>query len=187
MSMSWYPGHDTGEGWEIAADNPGYGTLWIRTIGSDLPEWEADLAAVDVGTFLEVLTAHALSDDAGDPLAGVVEAPAPLPFWLSPGQARQLLPAFQKAVLLAGSGTDRYERLLPDDDAPPAEPLCVTCGKGTGYTAGETRSEWCEQYGHTPFGQTDIGWDAAVQLHAGRRAWWEKMQALREDLPAGAR
>ncbi len=176
MSMSWYPGHDTAEGWEISVDNPGHGTLWIRTLGEDLPEWESDLRGAELTSFLAALTALVLDESAALALGSTPTGG--LPRFMNATRARRLLPAFQKAVLLAAAGSDRYERLAPDEDDAPAEPLCVNCHKGSPYAATETWSEWCQTYGHTPFGQNGGRWDLAVELHAHAVDRWKRMRAL---------
>ncbi len=119
---------------------------------------------------LDGLTELALQGTAGDPVT--VEC---LPKPLTAGAARRLLPAFQKAAVLATSGTDRYERIFTDNEDPPAEPLCCVCNEGTQFTPGPTVSEWCQTYGHLPYGEYHgTSWDRAQERYAWRRRLWDR-------------
>lgn len=173
MSMYFYPCVE----FEIAVDNPGYGTLWIRAIGPDMPEWQHDLAGTDLGQLLTEVTGLATGLA---PTGRRPETAALVPVWLDERLARLLLPGLQKAVVLAGAGTDRYEQLLVDEDESPPEPLCVDCGEGSPFHQAVTVSERCTEHGHTPFGHREhTTWDAAQRLYASNRKWWETRRALR--------
>lgn len=169
MSTLWYT-----EGFEIAVDNPGYGQLSIR---GDHGEWTLELAGGDVGAFLAQLTARALntpSDESGSsPL---------LPAFITAAAARELLPAVQRAVILAGSGTDKYERLFPDDEDGPAAPLCATCWEGSYFSGYPLGSDWCQQHGHRPFGMhEDLSWQAAQESYNWHRARWERRRRVEDS------
>lgn len=161
MSMLWYP-----EGFEIVVDNPGFGQVFIR---GDHGEWSHELAGGDVGTFLTQLTVRALGTESGG------EGSSLLPAFISAATARVLLPAVQQAVILAGSGTDKYERLFPDEDDGPANPLCATCWEGSYFSGYPLGSTSCREYGHHPFGVREgLSWQAAQESHDWWRARWER-------------
>ena len=172
MGMLWYP-----EGFEIIVDNPGYGQVFIR---GDHGEWERDLAGGDVGAFLTQLTARALGTAPRDQASSLV------PAFITAAAARELLPAVQHAVILAGSGTDKYERLFPEDDAGPTEPLCERCLEGSVFSGNPLDSAWCQKYGHTPFGEREgTTWQAAQESYNWHRERWERLRR-REATGGGA-
>lgn len=164
MRMLWYP-----EGFEIMVDNPGFGQVFIR---GDHGEWSHELAGGDVGAFLSQLTARVLGTA---PDKGVSLVPA----LISAATARVLLPAVQQAVILAGSGTDKYERLFPDEDESPANPLCGTCWEGSYFSGYPLGSTSCQEYGHHPFGVREgLSWQAAQESHDWHRARWERRRRV---------
>lgn len=161
MGMLWYP-----EGFEIAVDNPGYGQVSIR---GDHGEWSQDLAGGDVGAFLAQLTARALGTAPGGEEASL------LPAFITTATARELLPAVQQAVILAGAGTDKYERLFPDPDEGPPAPLCAKCWEGSYFSGYPLGSTSCQEYGHHPFGVREgLSWEAARESYNWHRARWER-------------
>lgn len=163
--MLWYP-----DGFEIAVENPGHGQVWIRA-DRDHGDWTVDLAGAQIGALLDAVTDLALDEFPGRPSWRPVPV-AGLPGPLSKETAQRLLRPLQHAALLAIGGTDRYERTYPDPEDAPAVPLCVRCAEGTFYTPGATVSAWCEQYGHSPYGEADrTTWEAAGRLHAQRKEW----------------
>jgi hypothetical protein len=108
-----------------------------------------------------------------------------LPPFMKPHVARALLPVFQKAVVLAVGGSERYDRVLPDQDGSPQPPFCVRCDLGTFYTPGAMPNTWCEQYGHTPFGTADgTSWEAATAHYERRRRWWDQDRERERDQAA---
>jgi hypothetical protein len=78
------------------------------------------------------------------------------------GEARLLLPSFQRAVLLAAAGSNRFEVVAQEKDDPEPSLFCTTCGEGEIYTPAECRTparpdascmrtDWCDQHGHSWF------------------------------------
>jgi hypothetical protein len=169
MSMLFYP-----TGWELAVDNPGYGELIViasqSVFGLD-EDWECALYGAAIGEFLDRVTSRALSLDQDGPRRTL------LPPFVTVDVARALLPALQRAVVLATAGTDRYERVFPDSQEPPAEPLCARCHLGTPYASTPTTSDWCAQYGHRPFGSLTDQWDFAQERYRLDKSRWARQQA----------
>lgn len=169
--MIFYP-----QGWELSVDNPGFGQIDVLVPAerdSDarplvVDDWRAELRGPDLGAWLDALTTRAFEPDpAGAPTA-------PLPPFVTPAVARGLLPAFQRAVTLAVGGTDRFERVFPDSEDAPAEPLCVRCNKGSGFSPPMP----CDQVGHTPFGSRYARWNTAEEVHTHDVRRWETRRAL---------
>jgi hypothetical protein len=183
MSMIFYPG-----GWELAVDNPGYGELNVRALTHPYDaeplveqEWSREFHGPKVGQFLAAVTAKALGGTPGK--VGYEE----LPPFVTAEVARQLLPALQSATLLALAGSDRYERTFPEDrDHYPWAPLCVRCNLGSDYTSVPTTSEWCEQYGHTPFGTPLSQWESAQEAYQLELDRWKRAEARRRQDEAPA-
>jgi hypothetical protein len=111
------------------------------------------LRGSDLGLVLERLTDLAITDSRD---IGTVHRLGTL----TVGEARLLLPSFQRAVVLAAAGSNRYEAVM---EAPGEAPeFCVTCGEGEIYATSEcrtpqhpdascARTDWCDQYGHSWF------------------------------------
>lgn len=145
MSRVWYPGMPEPT-FEIDVDDPGYGRFWIRRL--DVGERDVvDVVGEQLGQLLDAVTDAVLDDT------------APRLPWrlarleLTTDEARLLLRPLQQAVLLAGAGTERYERHYVDPDDRPAEPLCVHCNLGSPYSGAVTISERCNEFGHVPYGE----------------------------------
>lgn len=177
MSMIFYP-----DGWELAVDNPGYGELLVRALTNPYDceplvteEWSRDFYGPKVGQFLAAVTAQALG---GTPGKVGYEA---LPKFLTPAVARDLLPALQSATLLALAGSDRYERIFPEADESPAEPLCVRCNLGSPYSSVPIASEWCEQHGHRAFGTSAPRWEHAQEMYQLDLDRWKRAEARRRE------
>ena len=175
MSMIFYP-----DGWELAVDNPGFGELSIRALTNPYDseplvakEWSQEYRGPKIGEFLAAVTTQALGGTPGK--IGYEE----LPKFLTPAVARDLLPALQSATLLALAGTDRYERIFPDDDRP-SEPLCARCGVGSPYTSVPTTSAWCEQHGHRAFGSYSR-WETAQEAYQLDLDRWKRAEARRRE------
>ncbi len=172
MSMIFYP-----DGWELAVENPGYGELLVRALTNCEPlvkdEWSREFRGPKVGEFLAAVTAQALGGTPGK--VGYED----LPRFLTAEVARNLLPALQSATLLALAGTDRYERIFPEDrEHYPAAPLCVRCNLGSDYTSVPSTSEWCEQYGHTAFGSYPR-WETAQEAYQLELNRWKRAETRR--------
>lgn len=171
MSSTWYRA-----GFEIDVADPGYGYLTIATTSEDgmaySGEWDATLTGAKLGELLAAVTARALGAE--------LPEGADLPAVLTEERARGLLPALQSAVVLAAAGSDRADRLFPDQDAPPEPPLCVRCNAGTPFTGVQTDSAWCREYGHRPFGTTNSNWEATRTKYESDRRWWD---VLHQNLP----
>lgn len=133
MSMSFYPTPE----FEFSVDGPGYGYVYVCGYGWD---WRR-IGGPDLGRFLAAVTELAL---------GVAQAGVVLPPEMRQDDAAAVLPALQRAVLLAAAGTDRFDILTGAGDAPGQ--LCVYCDEGTDYTRPGRVSTWCEEHGHAPFG-----------------------------------
>jgi hypothetical protein len=160
MSMSWYPGD-----WEIYVDNPGYGEIFVRERNG---KWERELVGEDIADFLADVTAIALdlTPRPGQRLSGVTNT-----------TAREVLPALQRAVILAAAAGDRFERLFRDEDEPPQEPLCVRCNEGTCYSDVALPSKQCDRFGHAPFGMgAETKWERAQAAHAIQLERWERQR-----------
>lgn len=176
MSVTFFP-----PGWHIDVPNPGYGEIFISALAEPFrgpavttDDWDQVLVGEEIGMFLTRVTQRAIGDatDAHDPGYG-----RELPGFLTTTVAAGLLPALQQAVILAVAGTERYERIYPDD-GPPLEPLCVRCDQGTGFSPGPVAHPWCEQHGHEPFGwRAGHGsWDRAQAAYRQDTARWERRQ-----------
>ena len=177
--MMFYP-----DGWELAVDNPGYGELLVRALTDPYDceplvkqEWSRSFHGPKVGEFLAAVTARAIGGTAGK--VGYEE----LPRFITAEVARTMLPALQSAVLLALAGTDRYERIFPDDQRPSA-PLCVRCNLGSDYASVPGVSQWCQQYGHRPFGTSAPRWDNVQEMYQLDLARWERAQAREREQEA---
>lgn len=168
--MSWYP-----EGFELYVDNPRYGELVVRAT-ADQERWEATFDGAELGTFLHRVTERALGLDPAPPLPG----DRPLPAALTAEAARTILPALQRAVVLAAAGTDAFERTFPDPDAGPCEPYCVDCGEGSGFSGATTISARCLEYGHHAYGMgTTTTWESAQQRYQLARQRWDEHRGRR--------
>lgn len=185
MSMTFYA---VGGALEIHVDNPGYGQISLYA-PDFLPDreplvgdtWRKDLHGDEIGVFLALLTGRALGTEPELPAARTIPDLAQwsvhLPTFLDQPVAVALLPAFQRAVVLAVAGTDRFERTFHDPDDPPRSPFCVRCNLGTIFSPGAMTNPWCEQYGHTPYGYApDTSWAAASAHYDRKRRWWEHDQ-----------
>lgn len=165
MSATWYAA-----GFEVTVDNPGHGTAHITATSENgygsTGEWQKALAGHEVGDFLAAVTARALGTDSE-------RTRRILPSLMTAARAGQLLPALQAAVVLAAAGTDRAERIYPDDGAPPTEPLCIHCNEGSPYHQVVIISEHCAEYGHRAFGKHDADWDREQERYARDRRWWD--------------
>lgn len=144
----------------IYVADPGYGKILVcgfHRVGTEhhCHSHDKRLHGTDLGRVLEQLTDVALT-----PAGQAPPAPVHRLGWLTVTEAKQLLPSFQRAVVLAAAGSNRYEALLEQPgDAPE---FCTTCGEGEIYTPSEcrtpqhpdascARTAWCDQYGHTWF------------------------------------
>lgn len=124
----------------------------------------------EIGTVLDGLTELALQGTAGDPVT--VEC---LPKPLTAGAARaccrrskrpQYSQPAEPTATSASSPTTRIRR--PNRCAP-----CAT--RGTQFTPGPTVSEWCQTYGHLPYGEYHgTSWDRAQERYAWRRRLWDR-------------
>lgn len=160
MAMTFY--HDEVH---IHVDNPGYGEIVLQWRDSD--QHPVTVTGPRITMLLEQLTFLAL---------GTAGAPRTLlPPELDRATAESLLPVFQRAVILAVAGTDRYESLYPEPEDGPRHPICVRCGVNGGSTPDDTRiSGWCMEHGHAPFGAgTSTTWDQAVARYETQRTLWE--------------
>lgn len=145
----------------LCVDDPGRGSVTVCGLHrSEATEHRCDyndkhVYGVDLGLALDELTSLAIRD----PLESVVGTVHRLGS-MTVGEARLLLPSFQRAVLLAAAGTNRYEATAEDAEAAPT--FCTTCGEGEMYTTSECRSpqrsdgscartDWCDQFGHSWF------------------------------------
>ncbi|MEV6928432.1 hypothetical protein AB0M46_28645 [Dactylosporangium sp. NPDC051485] len=178
--MIFYP-----DGFELYVDNPGHGELFVVAAtepwnGDPLvhQEWRLDLYGSELGEFLARVTDRALDTDQAWP--GRVRLPA----FITSAVAATLLPALQRATMLAIGGSDRYERTFPETDEAPAGPLCVRCNLGTPYPPGALPSTWCEQHGHRAYGVRPGRWDLAQELHGHDLAMWQREQARERDRAA---
>lgn len=184
MSTTWYP-----PGMEIYVDNPGYGELGVlaRANPYDSPalvteEWHQELYGPQIGEFLDRVTDRAIGTDQKRP--GYIV----LPKFLTEKVARNILPALQRATILATAGTDKFDRTYHQEpDEAPHAPLCVRCGLGTFYTPGAMPSQWCEQYGHKPYGTATTRWDFAQEMHDLDYARWERARERRRSDEAVSR
>lgn len=143
----------------LHVDDPGHGTVLVCGFHRDGDrEHRCDyddkrLRGSDLGKVLEQLTDLATSD-ARD-ISRVHRLGA-----MTVGEARLLLPSFQRAVVLAASGSNRYEAVLEEPGAAPE--FCTTCGQGEIYMTSEcrtpqrpqascARTDWCDTHGHSWF------------------------------------
>lgn len=182
MPTSWYP-----PGLEIAVDNPGSGELWIHAptnppAGDPLVEddWDTMLYGPELGGWLTLVTDLALGIPTGPDRLRLVDDwgyPVQLPAFITARVAREILPALQRAVVEATAGTDRFERTFRTADVPPADPLCVICGKGSPYASQAlTLSRYCDQHGHRPYGYPAVtGWATAQDSYWERRTSWDRL------------
>ncbi|WP_432990960.1 hypothetical protein [Dactylosporangium sp. CA-233914] len=166
MSVSWYPQH-----WELDVDNPRYGELVLRAVHEDQNEWEATFPGPQIGALLEAVTELALGLE---PAPGRVGAES-LPPMLTAAAARTLLPALQRAVVLAAAGTDIFQRTFPDPDEPPAKPFCHRCGTGSAIGGVATISPACDDAGHHAYGtRPEASWEHVHELHTQQRQRWDR-------------
>lgn len=165
MAMSFYSDEA-----HLFVDNPGYGELAVQWKASKTSNQAVAVTGPRLTMMLEQLTHLAM---------GVSGAPRTL---LPPGfdqaGALGLLPVFQRAVILATAGTDRYESLYPSPEGGPRPPICVNCGINGGSTSDDARfSGWCLEHGHTPFGSgSGTSWEQAVTRYETQRSLWESRQ-----------
>ncbi|MEX5235984.1 hypothetical protein [Kocuria arenosa] len=162
MAMTFYPDEA-----HIHVDNPGYGelVLWWQT--PDGPEDPVTVTGPRIARLLERITAVAL----GNPDV----SRSMIPRDLDQRAAARLLPSFQRAVILATAGTDRYEALHPEPEDGPRPPICVRCGINGSATIDDARlSGYCLEHGHTPFGAgSGTTWDQAVTRYETQKTLWE--------------
>lgn len=207
MSAGWYahlviPGDGVTQGlrvenaFEMWVDDPGYGYLWMRLVelralqyvGLDDEGWEIALAGAQLGEWLRELTTRALCVTGEyDSSWGIRDRLGhrrrdQVPHWVTSHVARSLLPAFQKAVLLATAGTDRFEQTCVDEDDAPQPPICVRCDVDRIWASAVATSVYCDEHGHTPFGMVGraggvvrpISWETALECRADERARWDR-------------
>ena len=160
MAMTFYPDEV-----HIHVDNPGYGELVLQWRDGD--QHPVTVTGPRITTLLEQLTALALGTPAG--------SRSMIPRELDQATAAKLLPTFQRAVILAVAGTDRYEALHPEPEDGPRPPICVRCGINGSATIDDARlSGYCLEHGHTPFGAgSSTSWDHAVTRYETQKALWE--------------
>lgn len=156
----------------IDVGDPGYGYLGIYyrpdpALEDGAPgNRDITLRGRHMWRALESLTQLACRDAAESPI-GAVDG-----LWsMSVGEARAMLPQFQTAVLYAAAGSDVAER-LHEDDAELHDVLCSRCHQGSPYDGEVTKSEWCEQYGHQPFGYFG-SWEQGQETALSDRRWAE--------------
>lgn len=161
---------------ELDVEDPGLGQLRVTRVCCHNDEgWTVVLSGPGLGASLRALTDLALDADLQD-------APVFGRHRLWQDEARYLLPAFQRAMVLAVGGTDRSDRVRrPEDDEPPLEPLCVHCGAGSAYYPAEAaRSSYCDEHGHQPFGQyAGWSWQGAIRAYQRTNDWWVWMRPFR--------
>lgn len=177
MASTWFP-----PGLALDVPNPGYGELRLEASahpfrGEPLvdQDWQSTLTGPQLGEFLTQVTERAFHPE---PASG---PPGPaLPDFVTPAVARAMLPALQQAVLEAVAGGDRFARVFLDNGRP-VQPYCVNCGAGSRSTIpGQLPCQWCDQHGHTPFGEgAEVSWSTAQRLHAARMKRWEAAEAAR--------
>lgn len=175
MGMIWFR-----ETFEIHVENPGYGELYLAS--NDQEGGGRTLAGDQLGRLLTAFTHYALTGARPETDANLIPANVTL------DEARETLTVVQQAVILASAGTDRFERIYPDGEASPAPPLCESCSHGTDFSAVETHSEWCDEYGHTPFGFPAVtSWEQAQAWHKDRSDRWEWQQRVAQLYGDGRR
>lgn len=164
MGMMWYPGAWDTQGraadpWmEIAVPSPGYGEIQCTRLDDRFVAFEdprrgnaAEFVGERIGALLDALTQLALGTAGADHIS--IRASRGMPLLVARDEAAELLPTMQKAVALAIGGADRFERVWVESDSPTPGQLCAKCNQGSPYSTEVTHSDWCEQYGHTPFGE----------------------------------
>lgn len=195
MSAAWYPTVDRVESaFEIAVDDPGYGYLYIRALGDDLGlgDWSTTLAGEQLGAWLTVLTARALCTTGEYDSRFRIEERGEargrdgVPSWVTSAIARDLLPAFQSAVLLAAAGTEKHERILVDEDDRPPEVICARCDVASPYAEADATSAWCDEHGHRPFGYVYDLWDGALGSREVKVSSWEFRRRMAASGLSGA-
>jgi hypothetical protein len=186
MGITWYP-----EGLELDVPNPGYGELIVTADAQQYAgralvteDWQVRLTGADIGAFLAAVTARAV----GGPKPEIHRhpdwdawSPSDLPGWCTQQVARDLLPALQRAVLLAVAGTDRFDRTYYAQEEGPHEPLCANCNEGSDYTP--TGPASCAEYGHSAFGarNPNFRWAPAQERYTWARERWQQQQQHRGD------
>ncbi|HEY3546506.1 MAG TPA: hypothetical protein VGK17_10485 [Propionicimonas sp.] len=175
MAITFYAGgRADSPTFEIDVSDPGYGRLSIRRLDDRYPDddgnrWGDDwplFAGPELGHLLKmVLNLAAGAEAISNGVA--VRGTTGRRFIFGVDEAPTLLPALTRAVILATSGQDRYERVVPDD-AIGQPPTCVHCGEGAGDSVdASTISGWCLEHGHTPFGTRPfVSWEQARQDYA---------------------
>lgn len=160
MAIYFYPqGFD--DQVAIDVDNPGAGFFCVfKSDSASGAQREFTIAGYEIGRTLRDLTNRALCSDADlfgrEPIIGL---------WsMTVSEARQLLPAMQSAIIHAVSGTDRAERTIDEEPDEPDHPLCCNCETNVVWSsANPSPNPWCEQHGHTLFGNPNA--------YGGRRVW----------------
>ncbi len=146
MSMTFYAGAERDDEIELDVEEPGSGWLFARVLDGE-HDGTTVVAGSRLAEMLGDVTEAVLSNDPFPRVRGLGLLSAP--------QCRALLPQLQKAVMLAVSSTDRYERIY-DEGTPLAvarrPQLCVNCNQGSDYSGQVTISSRCSQFGHRPFG-----------------------------------
>lgn len=177
MGTTWYPNDDV----EIDVADPGSGRIGVHRVEDRDPQaklTERILAGHEIGQTLRALTAAATADASS---AGRHDVDGLWP--MTSGQARDLLPSFQMAVLVAAAGSDRAERIYdPPDPDEPRRPICDNCDEGRRDSAASPHpNPWCERYGHSPFGEPASNkgaWERAQRRYAEHRAALEHVSYL---------
>ncbi len=180
MSSIWYPTVDGVESaFEVSVDDPGHGVVHVRAIGDQLglAGWETTLSGGQLGGWLTELTTRALCVSGEyESRFRIEERPVRRdgpPSWATTAVARDLLPAFQSAVLLAAAGTEKHERVMVDDEFEPPEVMCARCDVASPYANADATSAYCAEHGHRPFGYLWRSWDDAVEARGREVATWE--------------
>jgi hypothetical protein len=148
---------------QVDVSDPGYGRLTCQRLDDRFAELEeldreiSTFAGERLAALLDAVTQLALSTPDVPHIS--IRASRGRPLLIARDEAPKLLPNMQQAVALAVGGEDRFERVWMDPDAPAPGQLCATCNHGCSSSIDVTHSSWCDQYGHTPFGQpSGVAW-----------------------------
>lgn len=173
MAASYFPT----EHLSVHVPDPGFGYVEVVFAPADAQRYgvphDVTLRGPEMMTALRSLTKLACNGPL-EPVAGIVDK-----LWsMTVGQAKLLLPALQEAILYAAAGSDRAERLTPDEEES-FRLMCATCRKGAFYSEMD-----CEQFGHVPFGYAGNWQQAEVQVERDNQHA-ERMRQLAAPVPAG--